>query len=118
MGHVLGFGGFFLRARDPGSLARWYAEQLGVGAGEHGQWDQPAGPAVFATFPLDADDPAPVGQQAVLNLRVHDLAGLLADLRAAGAAVEDATQDLPGVGRFGWVRDPEGNRVELWEPAG
>ena len=53
----------------------------------------------------------------MLNFRVRDLDAMLAQLRAAGAAVADEVQDLDGVGRFGWVTDPEGNRIELWEPA-
>jgi predicted enzyme related to lactoylglutathione lyase len=56
-------------------------------------------------------------QQAMLNFRVRDLDAMLAQLRAAGADVADETQDMEGVGRFGWVTDPEGNRVELWQPS-
>ncbi|WP_461047715.1 VOC family protein [Terrabacter koreensis] len=57
------------------------------------------------------------GQQTMLNFRVRDLDAMLAQLRARGAAVEEETQDMDGVGRFGWVTDPEGNRIELWQPS-
>jgi predicted enzyme related to lactoylglutathione lyase len=53
----------------------------------------------------------------MLNFRVNDLDAMLAQLRAKGADVADGTQDMDGVGRFGWVTDPEGNRVELWQPS-
>ncbi|GAB2757687.1 hypothetical protein GCM10027039_16480 [Terrabacter koreensis] len=53
----------------------------------------------------------------MLNFRVRDLDAMLAQLRARGAAVEEETQDMDGVGRFGWVTDPEGNRIELWQPS-
>ena len=53
----------------------------------------------------------------MLNFRVSDLDEMLAQLRAQGVDVDAETQDMAGVGRFGWVTDPEGNRVELWQPA-
>ena len=53
----------------------------------------------------------------MVNFRVADLSAMLAQLRAKGADVADETQEMDGVGRFGWVTDPEGNRIELWEPA-
>jgi predicted enzyme related to lactoylglutathione lyase len=53
-------------------------------------------------------------QQSMLNFRVRDLAAMLAQLRAKGVDVAEETQDMGGVGRFGWVTDPEGNRIELW----
>ena len=52
----------------------------------------------------------------MLNLRVRDLDAMLVQLRAKGAEVAEATQSMEGVGRFGWVTDPEGNRIELWQP--
>jgi predicted enzyme related to lactoylglutathione lyase len=53
----------------------------------------------------------------MLNFRVGDLGKMLAQVRAKGAEVANDTQDAVGIGRFGWVSDPEGNRVELWQPA-
>jgi predicted enzyme related to lactoylglutathione lyase len=118
MERVLGIGGLFLRARDPEALSAWYREALGLDAGDHGLWEQELGPTVLATFPEDTDYFGPGSPQNImLNFRVRDLAAMLAQLRAAGADVADDVQDMDGVGRFGWVTDPEGNRIELWQPA-
>jgi len=113
---VTGIGGFFFRARDPQALSAWYAAQLGVGAGPHGVWATQAGPSVFAPFPADSAY-FPADRQWMLNLRVDDLDGLCAALRAAGIAVTtQAEWDMPGVGRFARLQDPEGNPIELWQP--
>jgi predicted enzyme related to lactoylglutathione lyase len=117
MERVLGIGGYFLRARDPAALGAWYRDGLGLDADEHGLWRQDAGPTVFATFERETDYFGSATQQTMLNFRVRDLDAMLAQLRAQGADVADETQDMDGVGRFGWVTDPEGNRVELWQPA-
>jgi predicted enzyme related to lactoylglutathione lyase len=114
---VLGIGGYFLRAADPVALGAWYRECLGLDADEHGLWRQESGPTVFATFESETDYFGSPDQQTMLNFRVRDLDAMLAQLRANGADVADETQTMEGVGRFGWVSDPEGNRVELWQPA-
>jgi len=117
---VTGIGGIFLRARDPGALARWYREQLGIDAMVDDEsdavWRPEAGPTVFAPFPPDTDYFGRPDQQVMLNYRVRDLDAMLARLRAAGAEVDERIQEMPGIGRFGWSTDPEGNRFELWEP--
>ena len=117
MQRVLGIGGYFLRATDPAALTAWYRDCLGLDIDEHGLWAQTAGPTVFATFESETDYFGSRAQQTMLNFRVGDLDSMLAQLRAAGADVAAQTQDMDGVGRFGWVTDPEGNRVELWQPA-
>jgi predicted enzyme related to lactoylglutathione lyase len=117
MEHVLGIGGYFLRAADPAALAAWYRDCLGLDIDEHGLWHPDAGPTVFAAFDPTTDYFGSPSQQSMLNFRVRDLDAMLAQLRAAGAAVVEETQDMDGVGRFGWVTDPEGNRIELWQPA-
>ena len=117
MERVLGIGGHFMRAGDPAALSAWYRDCLGLDVDEHGLWQQEAGPTVFAAFPADTDYFGSRTQQAMLNFRVRDLDAMLAQLRAKGADVDGETQDMEGVGRFGWVTDPEGNRVELWQPA-
>ena len=116
MERVLGIGGHFLRAADPVALGAWYRECLGLDADEYGQWTQQPGPTVFATFEPGTDYFGSPSQQVMLNFRVRDLDAMLAQLRAAGADVVDDVQQMDGVGRFGWVTDPEGNRVELWQP--
>ena len=117
MERVLGIGGYFMRAADPAALGAWYRECLGLEADEHGLWHQEPGPTVFATFEAKTDYFGSGAQQTMLNFRVRDLEAMLAQLRAKGADVATETQDMEGVGRFGWVTDPESNRVELWEPA-
>jgi predicted enzyme related to lactoylglutathione lyase len=117
MERVLGIGGYFLRAGDPGALNAWYRDVLGLVTNENGQWQQDDGPTVFATFESDTDYFGSRAQQSMLNFRVRDLDAMLAQLRASGADVADDIADMDGVGRFGWVTDPEGNRIELWQPA-
>jgi predicted enzyme related to lactoylglutathione lyase len=112
---VLGIGGYFLRAADPAALSAWYRDCLGLDADE--VWRQDAGPTVFATFASDTDYFGSPDQRSMVNFRVRDLDAMLAQLRTAGADVAEETQDMEGIGRFGWVTDPEGNRIELWQPA-
>jgi len=114
---VIGIGGYFLRAADPAALAAWYRECLGLDADANGVWQPGAGVTVFATFEADTGYFGSRSQQTMINFRVRDLEAMLAQLRRNGADVADETQDMEGVGRFGWVTDPEGNRVELWQPA-
>lgn len=115
MERVVGIGGVFLRSPDPARLSAWYRDVLGLGTSEHGEWAQQAGPSVFAPVTLDSDVLAP-DQRAMLNLRVDDLDAMLLQVRAAGAAVADETFASEETGRFAWVVDPDGNRVELWQP--
>jgi len=116
MERVLGIGGYFLRAADPTALSAWYHDCLGLGADENGLWQQEVGPTVFAAFESGTEYFGSREQRTMLNFRVRDLDAMLAQLRAQGADVAEATEDMAGVGRFGWVTDPEGNRIELWQP--
>ena len=117
MERVLGIGGYFVKAADPEALLAWYREALGLDLGEYGLWSPEAGPTVVAAFAADSDYFGPGPQQTMLNFRVADLDAMLAQVRAHGGPVEDETLDMEGVGRFGWVTDPEGRRIELWEPS-
>lgn len=117
MERVVGIGGYFARASDPAALGAWYRECLGLDADENGLWQQDLGPTVFATFASGTDYFGSRSQQTMINFRVRDLDAMLAQLRRRGAGVADEVQEMDGVGRFGWVTDPEGNRVELWQPA-
>ena len=113
---VTGIGGFSFRARDPEALKTWYAEVLGIGAGEYGMWDQQAGPTVFTPFSADTDY-FPADKQWMLNLRVDGLDEMKAALTAKGIDfITNPEWDAPGVGRFVRLFDPEGNQIELWEP--
>lgn len=123
---TLGIGGLFFRSRNPDSLSAWYREHLGIGAGcvAEGQgeanewvWKAQGGPVVFAPFPADSSYFA-ADRQFMLNLRVAGLAEMLEQLNAAGVAIETCDEwDTPEVGRFARIHDPEGNPIELWEPA-
>jgi predicted enzyme related to lactoylglutathione lyase len=114
---VLGIGGYSIRAGEPAALSAWYHDCLGLDADENGLWFQEAGPTVFATFESETDYFGSRTQQTMLNFRVGDLDAMLAQLRAKGADVAEGMQDMEGVGRFGWVTDPAGHRIELWQPA-
>jgi hypothetical protein len=123
---VLGVGGIFFRAQDPDALGAWYREHLGVGAGcaaegtgpaDEWSWNVQGGPLVFAPF-VAATDYWEADKQFMLNLRVRDLDSLLTQLSASGIAVIVKPEwDSPEVGRFARIHDPEGNGIELWEPA-
>jgi glyoxylase I family protein len=117
MPKVIGIGGVFFRARDPVALATWYQVHLGVGGDGGVPWHQEAGMTVFAPFPADSDYFA-ADRAFMLNLRVDDLAGLIAALADAGIAAETrADWDGDGrYGRFARIHDPEGNPLELWQP--
>ncbi len=106
-----------MRASDPIALTAWYRECLGLDADENGLWTQEMGQTVFATFESGTEYFGSPQQQTMLNFRVRDLEAMLVQLRSKGADVADEVQDMNGVGRFGWVTDPEGNRIELWQPA-
>ena len=116
-GTLLGIGGYFIRASDPAALGAWYRDCLGLDADENGVWHQEAGVTVFAPFEVGTDYFGSRSQQTMLNFRVGDPDAMLTQLRGKGADVADETQDMEGVGRFGWVTDPEGNRIELWQSA-
>ena len=115
---VLGIGGVFFKARDPVALAAWYREHLGVPAAQNATFAslvEQSGTTIWATFPADTQYFAPSTAPFMLNYRVSDLDAMLAQLRAAGVAVDDKFEESE-FGRFGWAMDPEGNRFELWQP--
>ncbi len=125
MAKVTGIGGVFLRAKDPKALQQWYQDHLGMPVDAQGYnvfiWrdnsdDVRPGSTVWAAFP---DETEYFGTDApyMVNYRVDDLDAMRAQLKEAGAKVDDAIEEMDGVGRFGWATDPEGNRFELWEPA-
>ena len=119
MAKAVGIGGVFLKARDPQALAAWYAKHLGIPEQEGGSlaFDGPesTGMTVFAHFPLDTRYLGAGTQQAMDNFRVDDLDELLKQLTAAGVRIDPKREDYL-YGRFAWIWDAEGNRVELWQP--
>lgn len=117
MANVTGLGGAFLRANDPKALYAWYEKHLGI-ASPHGSFvfeRETQRAAIAVAFFSKASDYFPVSQPAMLNFQVDDLDALLDKLSAAGVAVDPKREDHE-YGRFGWFTDPEGNRVELWQP--
>jgi predicted enzyme related to lactoylglutathione lyase len=118
MAKVTGLGGAFIRADDPAALAAWYEAHLGIGASQgcfsFPKETQRAYIAV-AFFPRPSNY-FPVSQPAMLNFQVDDLDAVLDRLAAEGVEVAPKREDYE-YGRFGWFMDPEGNLVELWQPA-
>ncbi|MDX6439531.1 MAG: hypothetical protein QOF45_2114 [Gaiellaceae bacterium] len=115
---VTGIGGVFLRARDPDALRAWYEANLGISISEWGGNVFEAVPGASTVWSIFPGDTAywPLEQQVMVNYRVADLDAMLAQLRAAGAEVDDKVEEQE-FGRFGWAVDPEGNRFELWQPS-
>jgi len=124
MKRITGVGGVFFKAKDPKALGDWYREHLGVPLETWGgaafRWQSVDNPTGIGTtsWSLFEESTTYFGQGSasfMVNYRVHDLHALLAALRAEGCAVEAKVEESE-YGKFGWVTDPEGNRVELWEP--
>ena len=124
MKRVTGIGGIFFKAKDPAALRAWYQEHLGMNVESWGgmafPWAGPDNPkgegvTIWTVFDPDSSYFAPSNSPFMVNYRVADLHGLLALLRDEGCDV-DAKVEESEYGKFGWVMDPEGNRIELWEP--
>jgi glyoxylase I family protein len=120
MEKVTGIGGFFFRAKDPEGLARWYEQHLGITltptSYQAPVWQQEAGPTIFNPFPEKTDYFGDSSKMWMVNFRVRDLDKMVAQLQAAGFEVTVDTQTYPN-GRFAHLHDPEGNPIELWQPA-
>ncbi len=124
MAKVTGIGGVFFRCKDPQATAAWYSEHLGLPAEawggsvllwrEHEQPDE-RGYTVWSPFDLDSEKFEPSTSELMLNLRVDDMDGILEQLRAAGAQQVGEVESHPN-GRFAWVMDVDGRKLELWEP--
>jgi len=124
MKRVTGIGGVFIKADNPERLYAWYEKHLGLkgnpGEGILFRWPDPddgakSSTTVFAIFPRDTTYFQPGRADFMINFRVDDLDGLLAALRAEGVEVDPRREDFD-YGRFAWIMDPEGNRIELWQP--
>lgn len=121
MEQVTGIGGIFFRARDPISVGEWYRDHLGIrlvpSSYDELPWRQEAGPTAFAPFEESTTYFGDESKVWMINFRVRSLDAMVAQLRAAGVTVELDAQTYPN-GRFARLHDPEGNPIELWEPAG
>jgi predicted enzyme related to lactoylglutathione lyase len=123
-GRVTGIGGIFFKSPDAKALREWYQRHLGVPVEQWGgavfQWKSDSNPSgtgttVWSIFDPDSKNFGPGPSQFMINFRVDDVNALLDRLRADGCEVSGNAEDSE-YGKFGWVTDPEGNRVELWEP--
>jgi predicted enzyme related to lactoylglutathione lyase len=121
---VTGIGGIFFKSKDPKALGEWYRAHLGLNVEAWGgvvfPWvtsENPTGigTTIWTPFKDDTSYFAPSTASFMINFRVQDLHSLLAALRAEGCDV-DAKVEESEYGKFGWVQDPEGNRIELWQP--
>ncbi len=126
MGSITGVGGVFIKAKDPHALADWYQLHLGISFNGNVYKDFPftgddgkvlPGYTVLSFFKEDSDYFDPSEKQAMLNLRVQGLFALLEKLKGEGVIVVGEPVDEE-YGKFGWIMDPEGNKIELWEPPG
>ena len=120
MEKVTGIGGVFFRARDHEALQAWYRDYLGVTMmpTSYGQrpWHQAAGPTVWGPFPHASEYFGNPQKVWMVNFRVDDLNAMVSQLRAGGITV-DVDPDTHPNGRFARTHDPEGNPIELWQPA-
>jgi predicted enzyme related to lactoylglutathione lyase len=122
MKRVTGIGGIFLRAKDPAALGAWYKTHLGIDVQDWGgavfHWVDDAGTPVGGATAWSVGDGssfAPSQATFMVNYRVADLQALLSALRKEGCQVLEKVEQSE-YGRFGWVMDLEGNKVELWQP--
>jgi glyoxylase I family protein len=110
---VLGIGGLFFRSRDPKKLAQWYQANLGI---DHRVWQQAAGPTAFTPFAMDTDYFGSKEQAWMVNFRVRSMDAMVAQLQKSNIEVKVDPEKSPS-GRFARLHDPDGNPIELWEPA-
>ena len=124
MKRVTGIGGIFFSANDPAAMRDWYKRHLGIDVQDWGgtafswadaQGNPTEGTTVWSIGAADGKHFAPSKASFMINYRVDDLAALLLALREEGCQVLDKVDDSE-YGKFGWVIDPEGNKVELWQP--
>ena len=116
MQKVTGIGGVFFKAKDPEKLMKWYEEHLGIPF-QHGyiEFTAPGG-TVFSIKKADTTEFDPSKKDFMLNFRVADLRSLLSELREKGVTIVGELEEYD-YGRFGNIVDPEGNKIQLWEPA-
>ena len=121
MAKVLGVGGIFFKSADPDRLYQWYAEHLGIskndepGVSFQNSEQSPAGYVVWGAFDDNTKYFDPAGKQYMFNLVVDDLEGALQQVEKGGAELVGEVESYD-FGSFGWFVDPDGNKVELWQP--
>lgn len=124
MKRVTGIGGIFFKADDADKLREWYAKHLQLPiegwGGTAFKWREQEDPkregyTVWSPFEKDSDYFEPSKKPFMINFRVENLDEVLAQLRAEGVTVDQKSEESE-LGKFGWIMDPEGNRIELWGP--
>jgi catechol 2,3-dioxygenase-like lactoylglutathione lyase family enzyme len=119
-GHITGVGGVFLKSKDPKALAAWYRDVLGIAIEPWGgallKYDAPGHPpvVVWNAFPAGADYMAPSTREFMIDFAVDDLDAFLARLKTKG--VTPLKRDDSAEGKFAWILDPDGTKIELWQP--
>ncbi len=125
MKRAIGLGGLFFKSENPKELAAWYQRHLGINIEQFGgavlNWKQqiddcPKGYTVWSPFKADTDYFKPSNSEFMMNFVVDDLDNLLAHLKDEGVEIVGEPTNDPNFGKFGWILDPEGRKVELWEP--
>ena len=120
VGHITGLGGVFVRSKDPKALAAWYRDVLGIKLESWGgailHYDAPGHPPVLTwnAFPQSTDYMAPSTREFMLDFAVDDLTAFLDKLKAKGVTVIKRVDDPSG--DFAWILDPDGTKIELWQP--
>ena len=125
MGNVIGLGGVFFLCEDPEATAKWYKDVLGMAGNEYGGFDflhkksaeafPQAARSIFAPFKADSDYFKPSSHTTMVNLMVDDLDAMEARIKAAGVELAQPTE-AHEYGKFAWVMDPDGRKIELWQP--
>ena len=119
---VRGIGGVFFKSKDPKKLQQWYEEKLGLKADKEGyiyfMWDKltETGYTLWAPFPADTKYFEPSQAESMINFVVSDIDEFLKEIRVKGVDVDERGVEVTEQGKFAWCMDPEGNRIELWEP--
>lgn len=121
VGRITGVGGVFFKAKDPKALSAWYRDVLGLPLAAWGgavlRYDAPDHPPALAwnAFPAATSDFAPSTASFMINYAVDDMDAIVVRLQAKGVEILKRDDADPS-GRFAWILDPEGNKIELWEP--
>lgn len=125
MKRVTGIGGVFFKAEDPKKINEWYAKHLGFEVSDYGtvfKWNEVGNPdaknpaqTIWSPFKNDTKYFGPSEKPYMFNYRVENLAELLKVLKEEGVTIVGEMDEQP-YGKFAWILDPEGNKIELWEP--
>ena len=120
-GHVTGVGGVFIKSKDPKALSAWYRDVLGLEVKPWGgamlPYDAPGHPPllVWSPVPESSDQMAPSAREFMINFAVDDMDGFIARLTSKGVRIL-RRDDKDANGRFAWILDPDGTKIELWQP--